>query len=498
MALVAFLLSACGPSGDTMNPVAYSSPLVRLQQLVGENNHIHIDEVRYREDDRRLFQCGYDFGVIDAADPENMVYLAERIRHSIPGDRRSPGCIHLAADLDTVYTTHRGNIDNPAFLSGWELRPDPEDPSRLAPVQLPVLQEPGVSYEGVDVANGYVYVALRQNGLGVYERGAEGGFRRVGTSTGLSNAWGVRVRGNTAFVSDGLDGLALIDITDPANPRVRSRVATGGQARGLALGDGVVYVAAGSRGLVLVDVSDLDDPEVLSYAGEVPGTAVRVDYADGYAYVAAWSDARVYDVSDAASPRFVGAVRMTREIAYEEEGRPPVTSRTLGIAAAGDTMLIGNWHVVHSYRVFPDRVAPNIVLPEAINLLDFGAVTDLEPRTIPVRVKNQGTAPLTITGVSVDNPLFSVEPERVRIPAGETENIEVRYAGDPGNASGVIEFVSDDPVEPVRRGFVTVNQPGLGVGQKLPEMTVNLVDGGQWSSRDSEGEVMLLAYFATF
>jgi hypothetical protein len=36
------------------------------------------------------------------------------------------------------------------------------------------------------------------------------------------------------------------------------------------------------------------------------------------------------------------------------------------------------------------------------------------------------------------------------------------------------------------------------VGQKLPEMTVNLVDGGQWSSRDSEGEVMLLAYFATF
>jgi peroxiredoxin len=501
---LAGLVTACAPAGsDTIaasgpGPGAFESPLVRLQQLVGENDHLHIDEVRYRADDRRLFQCGYDFGVIDANDSANMSYLAERLRHAIPGDGRRPGCIHLAVDGDTVYTVHRGNIDNPAFLSGWELLPDAENPGKLAPVQLPVLQEPGVSYEGIDVAGGLIYVALRQNGLGVYEYG-ESGFERIGTASGLSNAWGVRVRGTTAFVSDGLDGLAVVDVSDPRNPAVRSRVAIGGQARGLAVDGDIVYVAAGSSGLVLVDVSDLDDPAVTGRGGAIPGTAMRVDVADGYAYLAAWTDARVYDVSDPAAPAFVGAVRMTRDIRYDEKGRPPVTSRTLGIAAAGDTVLLGNWHVVYSYRLRPDRLAPNIGLPEAINLLDFGTVAAGGTGVIPVAVTNQGTAPLTVTDVRADNPAFSVEPRQMRLAPGESRAVEIRYAAaDAGHATGILEFVSDDPVEPVRKGFVTASLPGLGLGKPMPEVRLNLVDGGQWTSADHQGEVMLLAYFATF
>lgn len=481
-------------------PEEYSSPLVRLQQLVGQSDHLHIDEVKYRASDQKLFHCAYQFGVIDASDPAHMEYLAQGLRHSVPGDRRSPGCIHLVPDGDVVYTTHRGNIDNPAFLSGWDLRPDPTDPRSLDPVQLPVLQEPGVSYEGIDVSGGYIYVALRQNGLGVYERDEAAGFRRIGTATGLSNAWDVRVRGDFAFVSDGLDGLAVVDVSDPRSPSVVGRASTGGQARGLALADGIVYLAAGSAGLVLVDVSDPGHPAVVGRSGEIPGTAIRVDYADGYAYLAAWTDARVYDVSEPGSPRFVGAVRLTRDIGYEEEGRPPVTSRTLGIAAAGDTMLIGNWHVVYSYQVHPDRAAPNIVLPEAINLLDFGAVAgdQAEPRMIPVAVRNQGTAPLALVGVSTDNPLFTVEPQQLRIPPGDMDVVEVGYTGGEARESAIIGFRSDDPAEPVRKGFLTANQPGLGVGKPMPQVTVNLVDGGQWSSTDEEGEVMLLAYFATF
>jgi glutamine cyclotransferase len=483
---------------DVAGAVTYASPLVRLQQLVGENDHIHIDEVRYRAEDARLFQCGYDFGIIDASDPERMEYLAQRLRHRIPGDDRQPGCIHLAAAGDVVYTGHRGNIDNPAFLSGWEMRPDPDDPSRIDPVQLPVLQEPGVSYEGIDAANGYVYVALRQNGLGIYARDADG-FRRVGTASGLSNAWGVRVSGDTAYVSDGLDGLVVVDVSDPGSPQVIGRVATGGQARGLAVHEDIVYLAAGSSGLVVVDVSDPAEPRVLGQSEEVPGTAMRVDYADGHAYVAAWTDARVYDVADPSAPRFVGAVRMTRDIGYEEEGRPPVTSRTLGVAAAGDAVLIGNWHVVYSYRLHADRQAPNIQLPESINLLDFGVVESGRAATIPVAVRNQGTAPLQISGVRSADARFVATPSRFELAPGETGVVEILYdAADGEPASSVVEFISDDPAEPVRKGFLSANQPGLGVGKPLPETVVNLVDGGQWSSSESEGEVRLLAYFATF
>ncbi len=109
-----------------------------------KNTHLHVDEVRIRPDGL-LLQCSYTFGVIDARRAGAMRYLAQSLRHAIPGDERRPGCVHLAWDGDVVYTTHRGNIRNPAFRRAWDIS------KRESPVQLPVLQEPGVSYEGIDV-----------------------------------------------------------------------------------------------------------------------------------------------------------------------------------------------------------------------------------------------------------------------------------------------------------------------------------------------------------
>jgi hypothetical protein len=165
-------------------------------------SHLHTDQVRYRDSDSKLFLCSYSFGVIDAKDPAHMTYLAEGLTHTIPNDARRPGCINLAWDGDIVYTTHRGNIDNPAFLTGWDIsKKDPAKPGKLAPVQLPVVQEPGVTYEGLDVAGGHVFVGLRGNGLGVYERDATNHLRRIGTATGLKDAVGIAASGGTVFVA---------------------------------------------------------------------------------------------------------------------------------------------------------------------------------------------------------------------------------------------------------------------------------------------------------
>ena len=490
-------IASAAEAEEPLEAGSYASPLEKLQQLVGVNDHLHTDEVRYRESDGKLFHCSYTFGVIDARDPAEMEYLAQGLRHAIPGDDRKPGCIHLAWDGDTVYTTHRGNIDNPAFLTGWDLRPDPDDPQKIDPVQLPVLQEPGVSYEGVEVANGRIYVALHQGGLGIYERSAAG-FQRVGALSGLSNAWGVRIRGATAFVADSLAGLAIVDVSDAARPRLLGRVETGGQARGLALDGDLVYVAAGSAGLVVVDASDLEGPVVIGRA-EMPGSAIRVDSSDGLVAVAAWNDARVYDVSDPAAPRFLGAVRGTREINYAEDGRPPVTSRTLGIAANGDSVFVGAWHVISSYRIHPDRAAPSIRLPEELNLIDFGPLSAGESETFPLTVTNEGTAPLTLVEVSTDNAAFEVEPRQARIAPGSTATLSITFtAGGEEQESGFLRIRSDDPLNPERKGYLVANRPGVGVGKPLPETTLALVDGGQWSSTDARGHVTLLAYFATF
>lgn len=491
------LLAMVAGRADAQTP-APPGPLVRLQQLGPDSLHLHTDEVRYRADDQKLFHCSYTFGVVDARKPDAMVYLAENLRHTIPGDTRRPGCIHLAWDGDVVYTVHRGNIDNPAFLSGWELRVDPANPQKLSPVQLPVLQEPGISYEGLDTANGYIYVALRAKGLGIYKRDAAKGFVRIGTSSDLNNAWGVRVRGTTAFVSDGLAGLAILDVADPASPRLLGRVATGGQARGLALDGRFAYVAAGSAGLVVVDVSTPAAPRVIGRA-PTPGSAIRVDYSGGRAYVAAWNDARVYDVTVPARPRFIGAVRTTKDLGGDD-GRPAVTSRTLGVAARGDVMFVGNWHQLYSYRVVPGRGAPSLSLPEEINLIDFGPVATGASATVPLVLTNQGTAPLTVSSVLTDKPQFTVTPSQARILPGNTATVTLTYtASTTEKETALLHVKSDDPLEPSRAGYLVGNQPGLGVGRQLPETTINLVDGGQWSSsKEAKGQVTLLAYFATF
>lgn len=491
----AVLLPACGedeaPAPAPIEAGSYLSPLVPLQRLQGESNHLHVDEVRLR-DDGLLLQCSYTFGVVDATDPARLRYLSQNIKHVIPGDERSPGCINLAADGDLVFTTHRGNLRNPAFLSGWDIT-DPE-----APVQLPVMQEPDVDYEGVDVAGGHIYVALHGAGVGVYRFEREVGFTRVGGLEGLTNAWGVTARGDVLYVADGLGGLVTVDISDPTAPTRLGRVELGGQARKVVLDGDVAYVAAGSAGLVVVDVSDPAAPTVIG-AAEMPGTAIRVAYSEGRVFVAAWNDARVYDVADPAAPRFIGAVRLTRDLNVPEDDRAPATSRILGIAARGHDVIVGNWHVLYSYRLFPDRSAPDLRLPEASAMLDLGRVPVGERRTMPFELHNQGTAPLTIIDATVHGAGFDVQPTGGRIEPGERLTLEIGFTADgTERAEGYLQVLSDDPDEPLRTAFVVGNQPGLGVGMPLPETDAVLLDGRAWSSSEAAGQVVLLNYFATF
>lgn len=489
----------------TLEPGHYESPLVQLQRVQGEEDHMHIYEVKYRESDQRLFFCSYTFGVIDAADPQRMEYLAQGLKHATPsGSPREPGCLHLAwddDDPDLVYTTHSGNIDFAPLLSGWDLRSDPADPDVLDPVQLPALQEEGVSYEGIDVENGYVYVALRDHGLGIYERDEAAGFARIGTLTELSNVLDVAVRGDTAFVTDEEIGLVTVDVSDPTRPAVIGSVATGGDARDLVLVGDLAYVAAGSAGLAVVDVSDLTAPKVIGGV-ETPGSAVGVAVAEDRAYVAAWNDTRVYDVSDPTRPSLIGAVRNTIDLDYEGDGgdRPEATARTFAVAAHGDAVFVGNWWVPYSYQVHAERQAPFIVVPEDAQYLSFGPPLGMgESATETLEIANHGTAPLTVFDIWTDNPAFAVEPAAVRIEPGESATLTLTYtATATEQEEAILQLWSDDPQQPVRKGYLVGNVPGLAAGQAMPEARAILMDGSDWTSADTLGSVVLLAYFATF
>jgi hypothetical protein len=510
LVVVALMASSCSdpqPMVPTVPPAPlqpgkFQSPLVQLKRLQGAVGHLHVDEVRYRASDAKLFQCSYTFGVMDAKDPANLRYLSENLKHAVPGDTRTPGCIHLAADGNIVYTTHRGNLSNPTFITGWDIT----DPAK--PKQLPVLQEPGVAYEGIDVdQRGLVHVALKDDGVGIYYRDASNNtLLRIGSLSGLGSTWGLRVSGATVFVTNLQGDLSTVDVSDPTQPRLLGKVSTGGVARGLAVDGKMAYVAAGSEGLVVIDANDLSSPKVAGKA-ETRGTAIRVDYSMGRAFVAAWNDARVYDVSTPSKPTFIGAVRLTTDVVYPDDGHPPVTARTLGIAANGNDIFVGNWWVQYSYRLFADRKAPSLVLPEDVNLIDFGPIAQGATRAIPIEVRNQGTAPLTLfsnwtTGVDTGNfrqLTFDVVPSQLRLEPGAKGTLSVSFKpSSTAKATSVLNILSDDPLQPLRTAFLTGNQPGLGVGKPLPETKVALLDGSEWSSSQVTDKVRVLAYFATF
>lgn len=67
----------------------------------------------------------------------------------------------------------------------------------------------------------------------------------------------VAVVDSTAFVANGLEGLLIVDVTDPANPRILGSVATPGEVRTVAVSGGVsvAYVANSDSGLQVIDIS---------------------------------------------------------------------------------------------------------------------------------------------------------------------------------------------------------------------------------------------------
>lgn len=527
-----------------LEPGHFSPAISRIQTLqdnggaLGANgsgeNHMHISDMYYRPasdtHQAMLMYCSYTFGVLDATNLDSMPFLAQGFRHLPITGTREPGCIHLIPDEDDpdiVYTTHHGNIDDGlSFLSGWDLGMYAKDPLKpttmtLVPVQMPMLQETSTSYEGLDFEGGYLYVALHDEGVGVFQRDpATNVMTRVATYTDVTNAWDIQVAGTTAYVGDGLGGVLALDVSDPLDPSFLGRAVFDGQSKHIALNDdaSVAFVAAESGGLVAVDIAD---PTNMTVLDTVTGAfaAIALDFDADKVYLAAWNDTRIYDVSDPTDIQFQAAWRETVQKNYSpaDEGvRPDITDRVLGIAGLGDYVFSGTWWVPHNYRVHPGVLAPYIVLPEEINYIALpGQLAVGETSSTTIEVRNDGTADLTVYNVWTDNPSFTLTPGQLRVPPGGVGELTVNFTAALGYVSdddtadtatppsaeetALVYLYSDDPNQPVRTGWLVGNSDGAGVGDPLPETTMTLLDGTEWSyTNDAFGSVTLLAYFATF
>ncbi|MGZ5487421.1 MAG: LVIVD repeat-containing protein [Candidatus Aminicenantales bacterium] len=124
----------------------------------------------------------------------------------------------------------------------------------------------------------------------------------------LGGGFAVALSGNNALIAAADKGLAVIDVTDPKAPVLRSILDTPGEARDVAASGSLAFVADGSSGLLAVDVSNLAAPKVAGSwdsPGEASWIALRgrsLFLADGSAGL------QIVDIADPARLALAGAL----------------------------------------------------------------------------------------------------------------------------------------------------------------------------------------------
>jgi len=164
---------------------------------------------------------------------------------------------------------------------------------------------------------GRAYVAKKTRGVDILGISGSSEMQYLGTYYAAGPvapiAKGIHAVGDRLYVADEAYGLQIVDVSNPASPKLMGEV-------GNIFGEGVwcdgtvAYVAADYPGVYVVDVSDprrphLLLPEALGIPGEPPGRAVDVQVEDGLLYVAAeHRGIAIFDIDPPAASHLLGTL----------------------------------------------------------------------------------------------------------------------------------------------------------------------------------------------
>lgn len=117
----------------------------------------------------------------------------------------------------------------------------------------------------------------------------------------------ISISGNYMYLSSGLSGLEVLNISTPGSMSVVSveSVSLGGRSTDACYRDDYLYIANGGAGLTIADVSDLQSPSAVGFFS-TPGYAYAVELDGDYAYVGHGNGLSIYNVADPRNAEFVG------------------------------------------------------------------------------------------------------------------------------------------------------------------------------------------------
>lgn len=180
--------------------------------------------------------------------------------------------------------------------------------------------------ERVRVRGNYAYVAAYNAGLQVFDISDKTNPVLIGSGDTPAYAWYVGINNTTAVIADTFS-IEIFDITNPALPLHQASYSAM-FALELEVSNNLVYVAF-IDGMVILDITDPANPVKVGAPG-ITGTGVSQTVAvqGNYAYVGHQSYLDIYDIANPAEPKQVGylftrastrAVRVLGNYAYIAE-----------------------------------------------------------------------------------------------------------------------------------------------------------------------------------
>ena len=295
-----YLFTAAGDEGVFAYKIGTGSP-----RLVDRDPDVEGPAVAIDSDNRMVYAAAAAGGmrIIDANEGQNEVTFHWRGTYDEPGDAvavdGSPGGPVFLGDADGhVWRVDGDRPRTPDWIG------DPS--SRSNPVH---------DVAALTVHRAMLYVAAGSQGLLV---GANANLRNLATaeSAGSKDARGLFLdRGRDLYIADGIHGLAIVDVLDPAGPRLVGRLDTDGIAYDVFVDGETAYLADGPGGVTVVDVSAPTAPRARQrFQTTEPAVAIadddgrRLVTAHGTGGLTVWSMGSSGDLTQERSLRMASPV----------------------------------------------------------------------------------------------------------------------------------------------------------------------------------------------
>ncbi|MBX2797628.1 MAG: hypothetical protein KTR31_08170 [Myxococcales bacterium] len=453
--------------GDTC--CAFGDPIRSLDTDV-----FFIEGVDVEAEGRFVAACSGFGAVIGTADEHGQLTLTD------PGVSRCQRIALGPVESDgsrLVFLAHHGKDTflAPSFL--WTYRHLAD--GTLQPVS--VLQEKDVLYEGMRVVDGHLWVATHAGGLRSYALDAKGAPTYVTTLGGFANATKLAVDGSLAYVTD-TDEVVVVDVSDPGAPTVVGRADTAGIPRDVEVDDTFLYLALGGEGLQVFRRSGatLTPETVLPLEGSIQAVSVHGPTLA----VAAWDHLAVLERD---GWQRVGGERLKG--AFEE---------TFGVALTDELLFGLEWYGLHSLRVHPGFVAPEVSADK--EFLPFDAT---QKGSGQFRITNHGPLNALVGSVRDNKAAFVTSHEGGRLRPGESLTVRVDFTppvDQPAARPEVLAYTNDpdDSEDPLVVGISAIDSDRIDVGEPLTEDFGFLDPTGSGDLDNLRGTVTVLAYFALF